>query len=145
MGILLSASSAGPEPSLHSSHFFAELQISTSSLQFLKYPWHQLDFISFEGKKMEVEEQEEKLQFSLQVSTILRFIVKKPLNDPKAPSPRVWGVFGEHLALFLKMRDLAVEVQLTCLSAHWQINSRVKGNCGVKGNPPVPNYRCWRQ
>lgn len=40
--ILLSASSARPESFLPSSHFCAELQISASSLQFLKYPWHQL-------------------------------------------------------------------------------------------------------
>lgn len=141
-GVLLSASSARPEPSLHSSHFFAELQISTSSPHFLKYPWHQLDFIPFAGKKMKQEGQGKKSHFSLQVSIILRFIVQEPLVTQKPLSPRVRGSCGEHLGLFLS-EGLGSES-----AAHpgdWQINPWVKGNCRVKGNPPVPSYRCWRQ
>lgn len=62
---------------------------------------------------MKQEGQEEKSHFSLQVSIILRFIVQEPLVTQKPLSPRVWGSCGEHLGLFLKVKDLAVKVQLT--------------------------------
>lgn len=80
---------------------------------------------------MKKEGREEKWQFSLHVSIILRLIVQKTLNDPKAAFPKSLGWFGEHLALFFKRKDLAVKAQLT-LGTGTQIHG-LKGIAGLKG------------